>query len=240
MLSKTWGRADEREQRMRKIAPIANKNKGEKKVRKKHSHPNPNPKQADTSAYRHSFLSRVVELSRWSFVDRRPCPMVQTFVHSSSPGSTLTEPDFSSLRKESFTSIGFVFSRLDYISCYKQKEIKHASLLLSLIPQVQERRSHIPDPMSFSPPHQMDPLASTDTPLPRYYGWDLSAPLAPSEPLIWRGAEHSTLLAPPKELHALNWMKQAPDPRRSVGLDRIAHPRFQNWVNSTWVRLTWI
>ncbi|GFS28707.1 hypothetical protein Acr_00g0003430 [Actinidia rufa] len=48
----------------RKIAPIANKNKGEKKVRKKHSHPNPNPKPADTSAYRHSFLSRVVELSR--------------------------------------------------------------------------------------------------------------------------------------------------------------------------------
>lgn len=76
--------------------------------------------------------------------------MVQTFVHSSSPGSTLTEPDFSSYLsyevayaklkegKESFTSVGFVFSRLDYISCYKQKEIKHPSLLLSLFPQVQQ------------------------------------------------------------------------------------------------------
>lgn len=71
-------------------------------------------------------------------VGRRPCPMVQTFVHSSSPGSTLTEPDFRSEGKESFTSIGFVFSRLYYISCYKQKEIKHPSLLLSLFPQVQQ------------------------------------------------------------------------------------------------------
>ena len=52
----------------RKIAPIANKNKGEKKVRKKHSHPNPNPKPADTSAYRHLFLSQVVEINFY-FID---------------------------------------------------------------------------------------------------------------------------------------------------------------------------
>jgi len=78
-----------------------------------------------------------------------PCPMVQTFVHSSFPGSTLTEPDFSSYlskvmpilllgtSKERRVSLRLGLCSA-YISCYKQKEKKHPSLLLSLFPQVQQ------------------------------------------------------------------------------------------------------